>query len=142
VGLLLETKQQYPLWVPEKIRKRLMNLNVSGEPAAGTTGDLLRYLGLVNKRFSPAFKLTQPHVLHHVVSTENSRYERMHRTMKEAMNHHSKFTSLEEQQDWLDAWRHEFNEVRPHKALGGRTPQSAWYPSTRIFTGPLKDMPV
>lgn len=245
VELLLETKQLYPLWGSEKIRQRLLNLNVSGVPAASTIGDLLRAHGLVKKRRSPTFKPTQPHVLHPVVRpndvwsadfkgkfthtggrwchpftltdncsravlacdatympdgkfvmpclervfrecgmpevlrtdngppfagvglwglsvmsvwlikcgvlperirpgkpTENGRHERMHRTMKEAMNHHPKFTSLKEQQDWLDAWRQEFNEVRPHKALGGRTPQSVWYPSARIFTGPLKSMPV
>jgi len=245
VELLLETKQQYPLWGPEKIRQRLLNRNVSGVPAASTIGDLLRTHGLVKKRRPPAFKPTQSHILHPAVRpndvwsadfkgkfthtggrwchpftltdncsrvvlacdatympdgkfvmpclervfrecgmpevlrtdngppfagaglwglstmsvwlikcgvlperirpgkpTENGRHERMHRTMKEAMKHHPIFTSLEEQQEWLDAWRQEFNEVRPHKALGGRTPQSVWYPSERIFTGPLKDMPV
>ena len=66
----------------------------------------------------------------------------MHRTLKDALKRHTKFTSLEEQQAWLDAWRSEFNDIRPHKALGGKTPGSVWYPSERIFTGPRKAMPV
>ncbi|ATA21177.1 integrase [Gibbsiella quercinecans] len=74
--------------------------------------------------------------------TENGRHERMHRTMKEGMKQCHKFASLEEQQTWLNTWRKEFNEVRPHKALGGKTPQSVWCPSPRIYTGAQKEMPV
>nr|WP_241658816.1 helix-turn-helix domain-containing protein [Kosakonia cowanii] len=47
VKLLLETKQQHPLWGPEKIRQRLLNLNVTGVPAASTIGELFRGHGLV-----------------------------------------------------------------------------------------------
>ncbi|WBU50673.1 IS481 family transposase [Kosakonia pseudosacchari] len=245
VKRLLETKQQHPLWGPEKIRQRLLNLNVTGVPAASTIGELFRGHGLVKKRKPPAFKPTQRHALHAAVRpndvwsadfkgqfthaggrwchpftltdncsrivlacdatytpdgrfvipclervfrecgmpqvlrtdngppfagsglwglgqmsvwlikcgvlperirpgkpTENGRHERMHRTLKDALKRHAKFISLEEQQAWMDAWRHEFNEIRPHKALGGKTPGSVWYPSERIFTGPLKAMPV
>lgn len=245
VKLLLQTKQQHPLWGPEKIRHRLLNLNVSGVPAASTIGDILRLYGLVKKRKPPSYQPTQRRELHTVehpndvwsadfkgkfthtggrwchpftltdnysrivlacdatympdgrfvipclervfhecgvpqvlrtdngspfagsglwglslVSvwlikcgvlperiragkpTENGRHERMHRTLKDALKQHAKFTSLEEQQAWLDAWREEFNEIRPHKALGGRTPRSVWHPSERVFTGPLKTMPV
>ncbi|MDT3411243.1 UNVERIFIED_ORG: putative transposase [Atlantibacter sp. SORGH_AS 304] len=245
VKLLLETKQQHPLWGPEKIRQRLLNLNVTGVPAASTIGELFRGHGLVKKRKPPTFKPTKRHELHAAVRpndvwsadfkgqfthaggrwchpftltdncsrivlacdatytpdgrfvipclervfrecgmpqvlrtdngppfagsglwglsqmavwlikcgvlperirpgkpTENGRHERMHRTLKEALKRHAKFISLEEQQAWMDAWRHEFNEIRPHRALGGKTPGSVWYPSERIFTGPLKAMPV
>ena len=31
----------------------------------------------------------------------------------------------------LDAWRAEYNGVRPHEALGNATPQSRWYASER-----------
>lgn len=245
VKLLVETKQQYPLWGPEKIRQRLLNLNVSGVPATNTIGELLRTHGLVKKRKSPVYKSTQHRELHAVVQpndvwsadfkgqfthtsgrwcypftltdnysrivlacdatytpdgsfvipcmervfrecgmprvlrtdngppfagaglwglsqmsiwlikcgvlperirpgkpTENGRHERMHRTMKDALKQHPKFTSLEEQQSWFDIWRQEFNELRPHKALGGKTPRSVWHPSERSFAGPLKEMPV
>lgn len=59
--LLLETKPQYPLWGPEKIRLRLVNLNISNVPAASTIGDLLRHYSLVKKRKAPAFKSVRPH---------------------------------------------------------------------------------
>ncbi|HAT4986251.1 TPA: transposase [Serratia marcescens] len=244
VKLLLEMKQQHPLWGPEKIRQRLLNLNVSGVPAASTIGELFRNHGLVKKRKPPSFKPTLRHELHTVVQpndvwsadfkgkfthtggrwchpftltdnysrivlaceatyvpdgrfvipclervfrecgmpqvlrtdngspfadsglwglsqmsvwlikcgiqperirpgkpTENGRHERMHRTMKDALKQHPKFTSLEEQQRWFDAWRQEFNDVRPHRALDGKTPRSVWHPSERVFNGPQSEMP-
>ena len=36
-------------------------------------------------------------------------------------------------QNWLDNFRHEYNQVRPHEALGMRTPASLWWPSTRVY---------
>jgi len=36
-------------------------------------------------------------------------------------------------QNWLDNFRHEYNELRPHEALGMRTPASLWRPSTRVY---------
>jgi transposase InsO family protein len=37
------------------------------------------------------------------------------------------------EQSWLDGFRHEYNELRPHEALGMRTPASLWRPSTRAY---------
>jgi len=36
-------------------------------------------------------------------------------------------------QSWLDNFRQEYNHLRPHEALGMRTPASLWRPSTRIY---------
>jgi transposase InsO family protein len=36
-------------------------------------------------------------------------------------------------QKWLDDFRKEYNEVRPHEALGMRTPASIWKPSQRAY---------
>jgi hypothetical protein len=36
-------------------------------------------------------------------------------------------------QNWLDNFRYEYNQVRPHEALGLRTPASLWRPSTRGY---------
>ncbi|MCW2396639.1 transposase InsO family protein [Sphingobium sp. B8D3C] len=33
------------------------------------------------------------------------------------------FTSLPHARFVLDAWRHDYNHVRPHSKLGGRTPR-------------------
>lgn len=36
-------------------------------------------------------------------------------------------------QDWLDAFRHEYNHVRPHEALAMQTPSSCWQRSPRFY---------
>jgi transposase InsO family protein len=36
-------------------------------------------------------------------------------------------------QSWLDKFRREYNELRPHEALGMRTPASLWQPSKRTY---------
>lgn len=38
-----------------------------------------------------------------------------------------------ERQRWLDEFRQEYNHLRPHDALGGRTPATVWYPSKRSY---------
>jgi transposase InsO family protein len=37
------------------------------------------------------------------------------------------------EQSWLDNFRQEYNELRPHEALGMRTPSSVWHPSSRAY---------
>jgi transposase InsO family protein len=37
------------------------------------------------------------------------------------------------EQPWLDAFRYEYNHLRPHEALGMRTPASCWKPSPRRY---------
>jgi len=37
---------------------------------------------------------------------------------------------------WLDRFREEYNQVRPHEALAMNTPASQWHPSPRKYTGP------
>ncbi len=39
----------------------------------------------------------------------------------------------EQHQPWLDAFREEYNQVRPHEALQGRTPASVWRRSRRVY---------
>ena len=36
-------------------------------------------------------------------------------------------------QGWLNNFRHEYNQLRPHEALGMRTPASLWRPSSRVY---------
>jgi transposase InsO family protein len=40
-------------------------------------------------------------------------------------------------QSWLDHYRWEHNNVRPHEALGMRTPATVWCPSPRRYQPPL-----
>ncbi len=63
---------------------------------------------------------------------QNGRHERMHRTLKQ---------DLRPAQDWrgqqreLDRFRQEYNEVRPHEALGMQTPASVYAPSAAAVPG-------
>lgn len=50
---------------------------------------------------------------------QNGRHERMHRTLKQSCSIEA---DLARQQRALDRFRREYNEQRPHQALGGKTP--------------------
>lgn len=62
--------------------------------------------------------------------------ERMHGALERARSRPGGNRWLD--QSWLDEFREEYNQVRPHEALGMRTPASAWQPSPRIFQPILK----
>jgi transposase InsO family protein len=61
---------------------------------------------------------------------QNGRHERMHRTLK---------LEVRQAEDWraqqleLDRFRQEYNQVRPHEALGMQTPASVYQPSPRPY---------
>ena len=63
---------------------------------------------------------------------QNGRHERMHRTLKQETAQ-PPAANRREQQRALDSFRQEYNEVRPHEALGMRTPASVYQPSARVF---------
>jgi hypothetical protein len=50
-----------------------------------------------------------------------------------AFNHLITHLTLAGQPIWLDAYRWEYNHVRPHEALGMQTPASRWQPSPRRY---------
>src|SRR5271165_296877 len=68
---------------------------------------------------------------------QNGRHERMHRTLK---------LDLRPAQDWrgqqreLDRFRHDYNQVRPHEALGMQTPASVYQPSPRPYPERLPEI--
>lgn len=63
---------------------------------------------------------------------QNGRHERMHRTLKEsAINPPA--MSLREQQERFDMFRLEYNEDRPHEALGQKPPASIYRKSDREY---------
>ncbi len=67
---------------------------------------------------------------------QNGRHERMHRTLKaEATRPPS--ASLQAQQTRFNHFRREYNEERPHEALGQETPASQYRPSTRALPARL-----
>jgi len=63
---------------------------------------------------------------------QNGRHERMHRTLKQetAM---PPAADRRAQQRALDRFRQEYNQVRPHEALGMQTPAEIYRPSPRSF---------
>lgn len=65
---------------------------------------------------------------------DNGGHERMHRDIG---------MELEQgpaEQATLDLWREEFNQERPHEALGMRCPAEVYEPSPRKYPGPLEDV--
>ena len=63
---------------------------------------------------------------------QNGRHERMHRTLKAATAQPPR-ANLRRQQEAFDAFRHEYNEERPHEALGQRTPSEVYGPAVRAY---------
>ncbi len=63
---------------------------------------------------------------------QNGRHERMHRTLK-AEATRPPGADLRCQRGMFDAFRKEFNEVRPHQALGQKRPSEVWWPSPRPY---------
>lgn len=69
---------------------------------------------------------------------DNGRHERMHRTLKAE-------TTRPPAQDWAPqqkrflAFQREYNEIRPHEALGQKPPASVYRPSVRTFPKKLPE---
>lgn len=63
---------------------------------------------------------------------QNGRHERMHRTLK-AETTRPPEAHLAAQQARFDQFREEYNTVRPHAALDGRTPSAVYLPSERRY---------
>jgi len=68
---------------------------------------------------------------------QNGRLERFHRTLEEVVGAPAKNASA--QQRPLDFWRQDYNQVRPHEALGMRVPSDAYQRSKRRYPRKLRD---
>jgi putative transposase len=68
---------------------------------------------------------------------QNGRLERVHRTLEEVVGSPAKNASA--QQRPLDHLRHDYNDVRPHEALGMRVPADAYQRSKRRYPCKLID---
>lgn len=69
---------------------------------------------------------------------QNGRHERMHLTLKRATTRPAAFDSAGQQQRFDDFVR-EFNELRPHEALGMKTPASVHTRSDKAYDGHVPD---
>lgn len=70
---------------------------------------------------------------------QNGRHERMHRTLKEAAVTPPR-DNLTQQQRVFDRFQSEFNNERPHEALGQRTPASVHQRSPRDYPAKLPEI--
>jgi len=77
-------------------------------------------LGLVCERIQPGHP------------QQNGRHERMHRTLQEETMQ-SPAASLRKQQARFDAFQREYNEQRPHEALGQVAPATVYTPAARSY---------
>lgn len=84
-------------------------------------------LGIVPERIAPGHP------------EQNGRHERMHRTLKAETARPPRATRRAQQRAF-DAFRREYNEERPHEALGQRPPASAYRPSVRPCPSRVPEM--
>jgi len=59
--------------------------------------------------------------------------ERFHRTLGESVGRGGELSSLEDYQQAFDRFRREYNEIRPHEALGMERPAQRYSPSRRTY---------
>lgn len=80
--------------------------------------------------------------IHPASPQENGAHERMHRTLKAATTH-PPAANLDAQQCVFRRFQHEYNEERPHAALGGDPPGARYVRSRREYpsTLPTLDYP-
>jgi transposase InsO family protein/transposase-like protein len=89
----------------------------------------LRALGIAHLRSSPRHPQTC------------GKLERSHQSTKRWLATQPRARDHQQLQDQLDRWRRFYNEARPHKAAGGRTPLERWHATTPATAGPPIDGP-
>jgi putative transposase len=70
---------------------------------------------------------------------QNGRHERMHRTLQQEAAQ-PPAANRRQQQVQLDRFRREYNELRPHEAVGMRTPAEVYQPSPREYPARLPEV--
>ena len=65
----------------------------------------------------------------------NGSHERLHKDIKKELQN-KVIGDLKQHQKIFDKWKKEFNEVRPHEALGMKTPKECYVKSERKYWGP------
>ena len=59
--------------------------------------------------------------------------ERFHRTMKQELLNHVRIVDIADAQNKFVIWRDKYNNLRPHEALGMRTPGEVYEPSKKQY---------
>jgi transposase InsO family protein len=86
------------------------------------------------ERLGVAFKNSRPY---HPQTC--GKVERLHQTLKRYLARQAPAPTLAQLQTQLDAFVHYYNDIRPHRALGGQTPLQAY--SARIKARPAASSP-
>lgn len=73
-----------------------------------------------------------PELIEPASPQQNGRHERMHRTLKAETTRPAASTRLAQQRRF-NRFREEFNDVRPHEAIGQHTPSSLYHASSRPY---------
>jgi len=112
--------------LPRVIRTDNGNPFASSSALAGLSRLSVRWikLGIIPERIQPGHP------------EQNGRHERMHRTLK-AETTRPPAVNAPGQQERFDRFRHEYNEQRPHEALGQRPPSELYQSSSRPYPGRL-----
>lgn len=64
--------------------------------------------------------------------------ERFHRTMKQELLNHTNIADIQDAQLKFNCWRDKYNNIRPHEALGMKTPSEVYVPSQKQFIKEIK----
>lgn len=113
--------------LPERLRTD--NGAPFASKALGGLSDLAVWwikLGIVPERIEPGHP------------EQNGRHERMHRTLGEETANPPGATRAEQQRAF-DRFRHEYNDQRPHEALGQKPPAKVYVTSARIYPERLRE---
>jgi len=66
--------------------------------------------------------------------------ERYHKTLKYDLIRRNSFRTFSETQERFNAFRYEYNNIRPHESLEMKTPASRYVASERKYTGKVPDV--
>ena len=65
--------------------------------------------------------------------------ERFHRTRKHELLNHTEIADIEDAQTKFRLWQDKYNNLRPHEALGMKTPGEVYEPSQRQYESKVKE---
>ena len=64
--------------------------------------------------------------------------ERFHRTMKHELLNHTSIADIQDAHNKFELWRDKYNNIRPHEALGMKTPGEVYQTSQRKYPDEIK----
>lgn len=65
--------------------------------------------------------------------------ERFHRTMKQELLNHVSISNIDDAEAQFLDWREKYNNIRPHEALGMKTPGQVYIASPKAYPEQIKD---